>query len=343
MQRMRLFSEMMLDYDSAVRLFSVFNDIDWPPAFHPYYIVSDSKRDESLVPAFFAYQNGGDTYYHGFLLGKIPNTSFFDIQSPYGYGGPIATTEKPSFLDQAWSAYSAWCIENEILAEFVRFHPLAENWHYYHGTVLEDRQTVWIDTLCDDLLMSYDVRSRTAVRKAYKDGLRVEWSQGAASADTFRNMYNDAMKRVDADHSYFYRPAYFETLLAWEKSELAICKKDDDVVAMSIFQTGNRVMEYHLSASTEVGRRHAATNLMIHEAALRAKQRGCTKLHLGGGTDGKGNNQLLFFKAGFSSNRGIFKIGKQIHNLEAYDDLRNDWLDHNGKVAEKVLFYRFED
>jgi hypothetical protein len=332
---------MIVGYDDAVVFFDRFDDFLKAPSFHPYYIITDAKRNGERKPVFFVYEDDEGIFYHGFHVAPIKDSTYYDVQSPYGYGGPLASTDKPNFLKKAWSAYSLWCMENNILAEFIRFHPLAENWRYYNGAVILDRQTVWIDVQCDDLLMSYDVRSRTAVKKAHKDGLILEWAQGAELADLFELLYCEAMTRVNAEQSYYFKHEYFKSLLEWERSRLAICKKDNNIVAMGIFLTGNRVMEYHLSASTIVGRRHAATNLIIHEAALLAQQQGYVKLHLGGGTDSQADNSLFFFKSGFSSHRAVFNIGKQIHNAGAYKNLHDDWQERNGMVPDKVLFYRF--
>jgi len=159
---------MEIGYDKAVAAFARLDPEKRAPSLHPCYVASDAEHTSGLRPVFFVYEHGDSLFYHGFHLGQVAGTGFADIQSPYGYGGPVASTADGEFLAEAWVSFRQWCKENNVLAEFIRFHPLLENWCYYHGESFEDRQTVWIALQGHDLLSSYSVRARTAVRKAVK-------------------------------------------------------------------------------------------------------------------------------------------------------------------------------
>jgi hypothetical protein len=327
-------------FSHAVEAFESLDEACRVPSLHPFYVVSDAQRDQDLRPVFFIYEGGGETYYHGFHVAEVKGTGFSDIQSPYGYGGPIASSENVEFLAGAWEAYSDWCRQNSILVEFIRFHPLLENWRYHGGEVIDDRQTVWVDLGVGDLLMTYSIRVRTAVRKAIKEGLRVEWVDANRFTEIFPEMYRTTMAQINADDFYVFNDDYFERLLRWDMVHLAVCFKENEALGGAIFFAGKVHMEYHLSASTPVGKQLAATNLILHEAALLGQRLGCRFLHLGGGTDSREDNPLQFFKAGFSSHRGMFKIGKQVHQHEAYAALKDEWLENHGTVSNRILFYR---
>lgn len=331
---------MLIDQSAAIKAIDKFAGVAFPPALHPAYLIADSKREPGLEPVFFLYREAGEMFYHGLLKGKVLGTNYFDLQSPYGYGGPIVTTQDPEFIKRACGAYANWCEESNILVEFVRFHPLAENWLYYSGEVVQDRQTVWIDLTVEDLLMSYGTRARTAVRKAIKEGLSVQWFQGRALAADFEKLYSETMSRLNAGRSYFFSPHYFGSLLEWGGAWVAVCLKDESPVAMALFLTGNKIMEYHLSASTEAGRRHSATNLIIHEAADFAQKLKYQKLHLGGGTDRRPENPLFFFKSGFSESRADFKIGKTIYKRDIYESIRKEYCQKYSRETNRILFYR---
>src|SRR5581483_11881257 len=124
------------------------------------YVIADSKRSD-LLPRFFVYSSGGECFYHGVQMGRVVGTEFFDLQSAYGYGGPLSSSDATSFLEEAWRNYRTWCEANRVLAEFVRFHPLLENWRFYWGEVVSDRETVWIDLTRPDTLAEFAVRART--------------------------------------------------------------------------------------------------------------------------------------------------------------------------------------
>ncbi|MBJ6723159.1 GNAT family N-acetyltransferase [Geomesophilobacter sediminis] len=332
---------MHVPFEKAVEVFSSLPAEKRFASNHPCYVVTDAFREDFLRPVFFVYTEGEETYYHGFHLAPVLGTELNDIQSPYGYGGPVATTAERGFLERAWSSHVTWCKKNNVLAEFIRFHPLLENWQYYQGDVVNDRETVWIDLASPDILMSYQVRARTAVKKAVKNGLYVEWHQGEHMAELFSDCYLEAMCAIGADTSYFFNLDYFRKLLQWEGARLAVCKLQDQLLAVAIFLVEEASMEYHLSGATSCGKKLAATNLILHEAALLGQRIGCRSLHLGGGNDCHPDNPLLFFKSGFSEKRSLYKIGLRVHLEGHYASLKSDWLEKGKEIPKKFLFYRF--
>lgn len=332
---------MQVSADEAIVFYRRLNTSQQAPSLHPAYLLADAQRSASLTPCFFVYQAGEHFYYHAFQMKAVPGTDFFDIQSPYGYGGPVATTAAPAFLNEAWAAYFHWCQGNNILVEFIRFHPLLENWRYFSGEALDDRQTVWIDlATSSEPLSGYLTRVRTAVRKAARLGLRVEWWDSPAFMAVFPQLYEDTMQALGADDSYFFPAAYYEQLTGSELARLAICRDDTSIHAGAIFLAGLEIVEYHLSASSPAGKTLGATNLLLHEAVCWARQAGKKRLHLGGGTNPDPRNPLFFFKAGFSDRRAHFKIGKKVHQPVAYAAMREDWESHAGRRSNRILFYQ---
>jgi hypothetical protein len=331
---------MIVNFESALAAFSRLPSMKCAPSLHPAYIVADSKRDSALRPLFFVHEENGEIYYHGFHLSRIPETDFFDIQSPYGYGGPVSSTNDSGFIAAAWSKYADWCRENRVLVEFMRFHPVVGNGGEYSGAVQHDRETVLVDLTKSDLLAGYETRARTAVRKAEKSGLTVEWRAPQDSVVLFSKIYNDAMANLNAPGFYRFSEAYFEALFEWGGVHLGACVRQGEVVGGALFLIHGKFLEYHLSGSTSAGKSMGAANLLLHEAFLRAKARGCTHAHLGGGSDRAPDNRLLFFKAGFSELRAQFKIGHHIFDLNSYAELKQRWMLEHGAETERILFYR---
>jgi hypothetical protein len=334
---------MNVEYEVALKFYERLEDRKNSPCLHPFYLRVDAKRDPSLAPIYFVFEEGAEFFYHGFLLGKIESTDFYDIQSPYGYGGPIASSENPEFLAMAWEHYKDWCLRNNVLVEFVRFHPLLQNWDYYNGDVVDDRRTVWIDLELDDLLSSYSTRVRTAIKKAQKAGLCIEWVDPKEYIDVFFKHYSDAMVELGADEFYLFPKEYHRELLSWDASRLALCKRDSKIVGGSLFLLAPSLMEYHLAFTLLEGKKLSANNLILHEAALLGKKLGIKIFYLGGGTSRDEKNPLLFFKEGFSDQRSFFKIGKKIYRQELYDDLKSAWVKKKGNISNRVLFYRFDE
>lgn len=327
-------------YQTALEVFERFNDLQKAPSLHPYYIVADAKRDPALEATFIVYEGDEAFTYHGLHLKKIEGTRYYDMQSPYGYGGLIASSDDRAFLSQAWSEQTAWCQEHKVMVEFIRFHPLLKNWRYYEGEVFYNRQTVWLDLTNENLLMSYSTRARTAIRKALKNGLQVEWWGRDDFLPVFLNIYHGVMQELDAENMYYFNPEYYHSLFSWDQAKLAVCKVNDDIVGIAVFLVGPGIMEYHLAGANSLGKKLSAHNLLIHEAALYGQRAGCAIMHLGGGTDAGPDNPLLFFKSSFSNLRADFKIGRNIFLPEAYQAMKEAWEREHCKPANRVLYYR---
>ncbi|MFD2881202.1 hypothetical protein ACFTAO_43500 [Paenibacillus rhizoplanae] len=73
--------------------------------FHPQYVINDANSKEELQPIFFANKKTQRVFSITlFILEKVPNSSYKDIQSPYGYGGPIMFGEV-SFIEKCIEEY----------------------------------------------------------------------------------------------------------------------------------------------------------------------------------------------------------------------------------------------
>src|SRR5699024_109412 len=84
---------------------------------------------------FFEFDSTYGRIEHMFIKRKIPNKingrSYYDIITPYGYGGPIIKNCKDGFqsllVEEYKQEFQIFCEENNIVSEFVRFHPLENN------------------------------------------------------------------------------------------------------------------------------------------------------------------------------------------------------------------------
>src|SRR4051794_18927904 len=112
---------MWASYEKAVSVFESLNEALKAPTQHPFYIVNDARRNDNLMPVFFIYEETDAIFYHGVHISAIEGEELYDLQSPYGYGGPIITSEDPSFTIRANAAYITWCQSQKIVVEFIRF------------------------------------------------------------------------------------------------------------------------------------------------------------------------------------------------------------------------------
>ncbi len=255
----------------------------------------------------------------GAFFAGIERESPLDVVSPYGYGGPTG----PGF----WEAYEDWARERGVVSTFVRFHPLLANQQGAPIHVDQLAPTVaWRVEPERDLLAGLHFKHRNKVRKAENAGATVTQHDGLGE---FVPLYEDTMRRIDADPFYLFEPAYWERLgeLPLVRFDAAI---DGDVVASALCMASPPWLHYHLSGTTDKGRETGSSTLVLLEAARLAQANGYERFHLGGGLGGKPDS-LHHFKARFDP-EGLVEaaVGKAIHDEGAYRELSGGEAGYEG-------------
>lgn len=248
---------------------------------------------------------------------------YFDIVTPYGYGGWVVEGDDYKTLK---NEYEAFCINESIVSEFVRFNPLLENWKGLEKIYDEVHlgETVFMDTETDEIIwQNISSKNRNVIRKAQKSGLKVYWGRDPGLIQPFIDIYNATMDKDYADSYYYFGRDFYESVLEDLKQNAMwfYAKKGDEIAAIAIFMFCNGKIHYHLSASRREYQGLAPTNLILYEAALWATNHGYMRLHLGGGV-GSSHDSLYKFKKAF--NRGEdteFHIGRKVFLPEMYEGL----------------------
>jgi len=281
-----------------------------------------------------------------YFAGKV----FYDIQSPYGYGGPVVNKagEDKTFLRDAWRYFSEWCVRTGIVGEFCRFHPLLENylWAPHEMQVLEDRQTVVMDlnsypnAIWND---SFFRNHRHMIRKAESEEYIFEIASVAGKMSWFAEKYAYTQDLLDADSETRFSEAYFKSLATGlgDKLWLGVVKKEGIAVTAVIVLVGMQFAHSHLMVYLSEGPARGMTNYLYHGVALEAARRGIGILHMGGGKTSDAEDPLFCFKARLGPDRRVFNIGKRCHNNDVYQWLGAKWEElHGPRPSGYFLFYR---
>ena len=267
----------------------------------------------------------------------------YDFETAYGYGGPIANTSDPVFIQQALRAFRDYGEKNNYIAGFVRFHPLLKNWSFYEtiGTVVDDRKTVAIDlTLPEERIWTEEIhtQNRNVIRKGLKNGLSFIVDADFQYLEDFLRLYQMTMQKLSADEFYFFKRTYYEQFVNDLKDRfLGVVFHDQKIVAAALFFYSEIYGHYHLSGSDAGALSLSPNNFLLYQAALELKRRGVQQFHLGGGTTSDENDSLLKFKGRFSQQRYQFSIGKTVFNPSLYKRLCEEWEE---KFPEKKEKYR---
>ncbi|MGZ5179943.1 MAG: hypothetical protein ACXWC2_05670 [Ramlibacter sp.] len=332
----------VLDLEAACGLFDALPVRPRPATLHPRYVAADARRDPALTPVFLCVEAGAERWLHALHTTAVPGTDWRDASSPYGYGGPVSTTDATDFLGFAWQAYTRWMRESGVLVEYVRFHPLLANERWYGGRVQDNRAVVSVDLQAGNLEAGYSVRTRQAVRKAGAANVLYEERPFDGHATAFGAFHRAAMQAMGADPFYLFDDAYFEATGRMPGATLAVCRDGGTGawLAAALLLDGAGVREYHLAASSDAGRRLGAATLLLHRAALQAREAGRTQFYLGGGTDASEDNPLLFFKSGFSRQRLAYRTGSAVFDADGYARLEQRFAAERAAHPHWPIFHR---
>ena len=310
-----------------------------------YVKLYESQIDEAES---FIFHDSSKYFIFPYLKRKISILSdeYYDFETAYGYGGPIVNTNDESFIRKAQLEFYESCERRKIIAGFVRFHPLLNNYQYLNSIskVFFDRKTVAVDLIIsEEDIWKKEIHSkhRNVIRKAQNLGLVYDVDSKFSYINEFIELYHQTMQRVNADSSYLFSNKYYNNLLKNLKNNsfLGIVKFNNKIISSAIFFFHNIYGHYHLSGSNESYLSFFPNNYLIYKTALYLKSIGVKILHLGGGLSSKENDGLFRFKNRFSSKNYDFYLGKIIFNSDIYREACKIWENSNPEKKEKYKCY----
>ena len=196
--------------------------------------------------------------------GLIDENKYFDFATPYGYGGWLI---EGNSTDRLFSKYEKWCIENNIVSEFVRFHPVIEN---HMGATVYDivplGYTVAMDLTSPEIIWAnITSKNRNVIRKAQKNGIEIFNGRYPEIYEIFRKIYNSTMDKDNADSYYYFSPEFYKSVCndLPHNAQVFYAQLDGKVIAASIMLATNGRMNYHLSGSVKEFASLAPSNLLL--------------------------------------------------------------------------------
>ena len=263
------------------------------------------------------------------LAELISEGTFFDLATPYGYGGwhfegEQTETGKEDFEEE----YLAWCRGNGIVSEFVRFHPVLNNAdesfnRFYERVFLGNTVAILLDQE-DAVWERYSSKNRGHIRVAIKEGVTVKTEKTKEAFDIFQRIYETTMDHDDASSYYYFDQSFFDSIRNDLEGYYTVFTAylGEQPISSSIMLYAGKYMNYHLSGQLFEFRRYSGTSRILHEAAKWGCEHGYEWLHLGGGLGAK-EGPLYDFKKSFykKGEDKSFYIGKRIIDHEKYQYL----------------------
>ena len=273
------------------------------------------------------------------VCGTTIEDELYDLETPYGYGGPVSNSNDNAFLLRGVREYKKHCQLQNIVSEFIRFHPF----NSLSGNALLfdmhsfDRDTVVVDLAClsDERRKKYSKTTRNIVKKA--SGRLSVGSNNVPEKDFFE-LYCLTMEKNNAESFYYFDKEYFRQLKQLDSTYLNGVFLDGQLVAAGFFMLGKEIAHYHLSANNPDFAKENGNYLLLDYGFELAKNFGLRYMMLGGGRTALPGDNLLAFKKKFSKSVLPFHIGGLDFMPEKRSELNKIWLDNNPGVAKPHRF-----
>lgn len=317
------------------------NMIDFNILENPYYskdYVSLYINEDSEIFEY-SYEKDQKMFYTISIKRKIKDTSYFDLETAYGFGGYYVNCEDEEFVKEAINSYSEYCYNQNIVAEFIRFDPL-NPFPYMYCNYLDffkiDREVVFVDLSLSEQerIKGYSSTTRKKIKKRLVNTL----IQKSYNYKDFIKLYYETMRRQNADEFYYFNEGYFEKITSLEYCDLYGLYIENRPVSMGLFLKSKDVVYYHLGAHDESYNKLNPTYHLFHEVFNIYSKQGYKMIILGGGATPDPNDKIFFFKTRFSKKTLPYYIGGKIFNKKVYNKLIN-LRDYKNN---RFLRYRYE-
>ena len=327
--------------EAKVREFSINDPITWNavvrsfPDYDVFYLSGYSKAfmEESQkngVPILLLYENGDDRAINVVLRrdiaddeklhGKLEKGKYFDLITPYGYGGFWGNV---SDWDKLNRAYAAYCTENGYVCEFVRFELFTDYHQHYPGEVETRTHNVVrsLDLPLDEMWMDFKQKVRKNVKRANTYQLEILIEPTDAHLEDFLRIYFETMDRTNAASEYYFSERFFRDLNDMKDNIMYFhVVYGGKIISTELVLYGAETAYSYLGGTDRAYFEVRPNDFLKYEIIKWAKAKGLKNFVLGGGygaDDGIFQYKLCLAPRG----QYDFYIGRRVFDEAAYGEL----------------------
>ena len=253
--------------------------------------------------------------------GKIPTNKFFDISSPYGYGGFLIEGDRQA--GEIEKSYNVFCQSNGIISEFVRFQLFNNYQNHFQGTVESKMSNVvrTLDLPLDEIQREFEHKVRKNIKRAENSKLNVICDSAGKYLDQFLEIYHNTMRRTGAAESFFFPLEFFDRINQMNGNYIYFhAMLDKQIISTELVLFGKENCYSFLGGTNQDFFHFRPNDYLKYHIILWAKKMLLKRFILGGGY---GEDDGIFkYKKSFAPN-GIkpFFTGKKIFDQDAYNYL----------------------
>ena len=305
------------------------------PDYDVFYLSGYSRAfmkeaPKNGTPVLLLYEDGEDRAINvvfrrdvaldGKLAGKIEEGQYFDLITPYGYGGFWGNV---SDWDKLNRAYTEYCIEKHYICEFVRFELFTEYHRHYSGEVETRTHNVVrsLEMPLDEMWMDFKQKVRKNVKKANSFQLSCIVENSADHLDDFLRVYYSTMDRTDAQGEFYFSKEFYESLNQMKENVMYFYTVyEGKIVSAELVIYGSENAYSYLGGTDRDYFDVRPNDYLKYEIIKWAKEKGLKNFVLGGGygaDDGIFQYKLCLAPHGEYD----FYIGRTIFDRKSYDML----------------------
>jgi serine/alanine adding enzyme len=281
---------------------------------------------------------------------KVNDTTYYDIISGYGYGGPIVheASNLDALINDYKTAASEYCQEHNIVSSFVRFHPVFGNQEPFKSvfevSYLRDTVGTTLNKYEDTFQSEFSSTARNKVRKRLKnENLSSHINMGFVGIGEFINIYQSTMNRHHADRFYYFKDEYFYRMKElFQKDIMTISiKYGKETIAMGLYLLSGNIIHDHLNGTKVPYLKYSPAYLLKYAALRWGEKNGYKLIHYGGGVTNDCGDSVLGFKKRFSRHTTFqYYTGKKIWNNAIYQKLLAQVGTHVDEESDFFPAYR---
>lgn len=290
------------------------------------------EKIENGEATIFKSHTKNGTITNQFIKREIPITidkkTYYDIITPYGYGGPIINEclgNKKKLLNEYELEFTNYCMKNNIVSEFIRFHPIYQNAldfkEIYNATCIRKTLGTNLEKYDNPIQEEFSKSCRKNIRQALNKGISYRITEAPDNIDVFKKIYYSTMDRNNATKYYYFDDEYFDNILQYFKNNTILVEAiyEGKTIACGLYFIYNKIIHIHLSGTLTEYLYLSPAYILRYAITLWGKEHNYKYIHHGGGRSNTDGDSLYLFKKQFAKNTAFdFYIGKKIWNEEIY-------------------------
>lgn len=256
-----------------------------------------------------------------FFKDKLEENKYFDLSSPYGYGGFIIEGEDSKNVNKCYEEY---CKKNNIICEFVRFHLLENYQKKYNGEAVKIKHNIIrkLDMNPEEMLMDFEHKVRKNIKKANRNNLQIQIDTTGETLNNFLEIYYSTMDRNNAEQEYYFDKSFFEKLNEMKENIVYfnVLYEGKIISTELVIYSPNNCYSY-LGGTLSEYFDLRPNDFLKYEIIKWAYNKGIKNFILGGGYGGEDDGIYRYKKSFAPTGIYDFYIGKNIFNEKIYAEL----------------------